>query len=73
MSCLLLALLLIASNRGAVVCFLEEEQVACVTEDKLVGDPELQIPDSIVKVKWSDKECYKARVIFYGNTYTASI
>ena len=67
--CLLVNLFLfvLACNRGAVVCFLDEGQVGCVTEDKLLG--ESQVPDSIVQVRWSDKECYKARVIFFGNKH----
>ena len=45
--------LCIACNRGGVVGFIGEGRVGSFMEDKLLGDRDL---DSIVQVRWSEKE-----------------
>ena len=69
----------LACDRGAVVAFLNEGQVGCFKEERLVGEKNV---GSILKVQWSEKETYDARVLFfgklqcyvlYGNGYVALI
>ena len=55
--------LCIACNRGGVVAFIGEGQVGSFTEDKLLGDRDL---DLIVQVCWSEKELFDARLQFFG-------
>ena len=47
------------------MAFLSEGQVGCFKEDKLVGDKTV---GSILKVRWSDKELFDARVLFFGKS-----
>lgn len=55
----------LACDRGAVVTFLNEGQVGCFREDKLIGEKNV---GSVVKVRWSDKELFDARVLFFGKS-----
>ena len=48
-----------------MVTFLNEGQVGCFREDKLIGEKNV---GSVVKVRWSDKELFDARVLFFGKS-----
>ena len=60
----------LACDRGAVVAFLNEGQIGCFKEERLVGDTNV---GSILKVRWSEKETYDARVLFFGKLLMAMV